>query len=139
MPAKDRFHDTVKTALIQDGWTITHDPLYLRFGKHKAFVDLGAEKLMAAEKEGRKIAVEVKTFSAESAIDAFEDAFGQFLIYLELLKRKEADRILYLAVPLPFYEGYFAGDDFLTDLARDYEVRMLIFNPTTQQIDQWIS
>ena len=31
MSAKDRFHDLVKVALIQEGWTITHDPLYLDF------------------------------------------------------------------------------------------------------------
>ena len=30
MPAKDIHHDTVKNALIKDGWTITHDPLRLR-------------------------------------------------------------------------------------------------------------
>ncbi len=30
MVAKDTFHDNVKTALEKDGWTITHDPLYLR-------------------------------------------------------------------------------------------------------------
>ena len=30
MPARDKFHDTVKHALIKDGWTITHDPLYMR-------------------------------------------------------------------------------------------------------------
>ncbi|MGA1262474.1 MAG: element excision factor XisH family protein, partial [Prochlorothrix sp.] len=31
MAAKDRFHEQVRTALIQEGWTITHDPLYLEF------------------------------------------------------------------------------------------------------------
>ena len=30
MPAKDIYHDTVKNALIKDGWTITHDPLHSR-------------------------------------------------------------------------------------------------------------
>jgi hypothetical protein len=29
MPRKDRFHDLVKQALIQTGWVITDDPLYL--------------------------------------------------------------------------------------------------------------
>ncbi len=32
MPARDRFHSQVRNALIQDGWTITHDPLRLRWG-----------------------------------------------------------------------------------------------------------
>jgi hypothetical protein len=29
MPAKDIYHETVKNALIKDGWTITDDPLKL--------------------------------------------------------------------------------------------------------------
>ncbi|HAX76056.1 MAG TPA: fatty-acid synthase [Cyanobacteria bacterium UBA11372] len=32
MPAKDLYHDTVRTALIKDGWTITDDPFKLRVG-----------------------------------------------------------------------------------------------------------
>lgn len=31
--AKDLFHQSVKTALIKDGWTITHDPLYLNIAE----------------------------------------------------------------------------------------------------------
>lgn len=62
MPAKDKFHEAVKNALVHDGWTITHDPLRLRLGKRKLFVDLGAEKLLSAEKDQQKIAVEVKSF-----------------------------------------------------------------------------
>jgi hypothetical protein len=57
MPAKDLYHNTVRTALIKDGWTITHDPLKLKVGGRSIYVDLGAKKLFAAEKEGRKIAV----------------------------------------------------------------------------------
>jgi len=29
MPRKDIYHDTVKRALIKDGWTITHDQFTL--------------------------------------------------------------------------------------------------------------
>jgi hypothetical protein len=32
MPAKDIYHETVKAALIKDGWTITDDPLNLKIG-----------------------------------------------------------------------------------------------------------
>ena len=49
-------------------WTITADPLYLEFGGVDMYVDLAAEKMIAAEKEGRKIAVEIKSFSAPSLI-----------------------------------------------------------------------
>ncbi len=31
--AKDIFHQQVKTALIKDGWTVTHDPLTIRISE----------------------------------------------------------------------------------------------------------
>ena len=59
MPATDVYHDRVKNALVKDGWTITHDPYTLSFGLKNVFVDLGAERLLAAEKGQEKIAVEI--------------------------------------------------------------------------------
>ena len=52
MSAKDRFHDVVKKALQKDDWQITHDPLPLQVdGITNMYVDLGAERIVAAEKE----------------------------------------------------------------------------------------
>src|SRR2546430_4279121 len=51
-----------KQALIKDGWTITDDPLSLPWGSTTLKVDLGAERLIGAEKGTQKIAVEVKSF-----------------------------------------------------------------------------
>ena len=79
MPAKDKFHDAVRNALINDGWTITDDSLTLKFGETELYVDLGAEKVLAAEKEGRKIAVEIKSFLGKSIIAETQDAIGQFI------------------------------------------------------------
>lgn len=99
MPAKDIYHNTVKTALIKDGWTITHDPFHLKLRKGKnLFVDLGAERLIAAEKDTQKIAVEIKSFVSASVMKDLEEALGQFMLYLHLLKRYDSERILYLAV-----------------------------------------
>ena len=55
MPARDLYHDTVRAALVKDGWTITDDPLTLQIGKKDLFVDLGAKKLLAAEKGEQKM------------------------------------------------------------------------------------
>ena len=44
MPAKDFYHDPVKNALVKDGWTITNDPLRLKWGVRELFVDLGLTK-----------------------------------------------------------------------------------------------
>ena len=60
MSAKAIFLETVKLALIKDGWTITSDLLTIRSDRIKLEIDLGAEKVFAAEKDGKKIAVEVK-------------------------------------------------------------------------------
>lgn len=66
--AKDIFHDTVKTALQKDGWVITHDPYPVRYGTAEIYIDLAAEEAIAAEKEDRIVAVEIKSFASPSTI-----------------------------------------------------------------------
>ncbi len=56
MPARDIYHTQVKNALVKDGWTIAHDPYVLSFGQRGVYVDLGAERPLAAEKDGERIA-----------------------------------------------------------------------------------
>jgi hypothetical protein len=68
MPPQDIYHNTVRTAIEKDGWTITNAPLTLEIGERSLFVDLGAAKILAAEKQGRKIAVEVKSFLSVSPV-----------------------------------------------------------------------
>jgi hypothetical protein len=55
MPARDIIHGAVKAALIKDGWTITHDPFYLELDEKYGFVDLAAERCIAAQKEEQKL------------------------------------------------------------------------------------
>src|SRR5687767_14951209 len=76
MPARDRYHVEVKQALIKDGWTITHDPLRLKWGVKDMYVDLGAERLLAAEKGSSKIAVEIKSFMGLSEMEDLEKLSG---------------------------------------------------------------
>lgn len=81
MPARDTFHDVVIHALMKDGWTITHDPFRLTWGKRDLFVDIGAERLIAANKGVHKIAMEVKSFAEPSDMAALEKALGQYTLY----------------------------------------------------------
>jgi XisH protein/XisI protein len=99
IPAKDIYHDDVHAALVKDGWTITDDPLRLRWGKRDYFVDLGAEQVIAAERLGRRIAVEIKSFAGHSVVDDMEKALGQYLIYRSIMRRRQPDRERFLAVP----------------------------------------
>src|SRR5438445_5017167 len=99
MPAKDTYHDEFKNALGKDGWIITHDPYTLTFGGKDVFVDLAAERIIAAEKGRDKIASEIKSFRGASDIRDLELALGQFVFYRSLMARFEPERKLYLAVP----------------------------------------
>ena len=76
MPARDIYHQVVKQALIKAGWTTTHDPYALAWAKRNLSIDLGAEQLLAAENNERKIAVEVKSLIRESRIADLEQALG---------------------------------------------------------------
>ncbi len=106
-------------------------------GRRKGYVDLGAEKLIAAERGIQKIAVEVKSFLGPSTLDEFEDALGQFLIYKVALEADEPDRKLYLAVPVSIYNDFF-DDSFFKNVLNRYAVRLLIFDEEQQTIQQWI-
>lgn len=77
MPNKDRFHDAVRKGLKKERWKVTHDPLFLNFAQVEMYVDLGAEPLIAAEKDEAQIAIEIKTFLGSSAINEFHTALGQ--------------------------------------------------------------
>jgi hypothetical protein len=138
MPAKDIYHDTVKTALIKDGWTITHDPLRLKLRKgKKLFVDLGAERLIAAERDTQKIAVEIKSFVGASVMKDLEEALGQFMLYFQLLNRYEPGRMLYLAVSEDIRKTVFeeeAGEI----LIENSIIKLITFDPEQEVIVQWI-
>ena len=109
MPAKDLFHETVKKALVKDGWVITADPLFIQSEEFDIYIDLGAEKIIAAEKNEQKIAVEIKSFAKPSLLYEFHLALGQFIDYREILTEVESEYTLYLAVPQPVYETFFSA------------------------------
>ena len=136
--ARDIFHNTVKLALQKDDWTITHNPYRLRYGIADLYIDLAAEEAIAAEKAGRKIAVEVKSFVSSSTISEFHTALGQFLNYrIALEASEEPDRSLYLAVPRDTYQTFLRFEPAKTAIER-YGVRLIIYNPEREVIEQWI-
>lgn len=71
MPAKDIYHNEVKNALIKDGWTITDDPYFIKYEDAELYADLAAEKPIAAERQGQKIVVEIKSFVGKSLMYDF--------------------------------------------------------------------
>ena len=136
MPAKDIYHDTVKKALIKDGWTITHDPLRLGWGTDLLYVDLGAERLLTATKKDQKIAVEVKSFVSPSNITSLENALGQYILYQNIIEEIEPDRTLYLAVHEEIFSTVFE-ESLGRMIVNKNRLKLLIFNRTQEVIVKW--
>ena len=137
MPAKDIFHDLVKRALQQNGWVITHDPLFMEWGEAEIYVDLGAEKLFAAEKGQQKIAVEVKSFLAPSVMSEFHTAVGQYIDYRTVLEAEEPERRLYLAISNDVYQSFFQRP-FAQRVVTNNRIALLVYHIQQEAIIRWI-
>jgi hypothetical protein len=137
MPAKDIYHDSVKVALIKEGWTITHDPLILSWGTRDLYVDLGAEQLLAAERQGEQIAIEIKSFIGMSAVTELERALGQYLLYHDILARLEPERTLYLAVSQAVFDDLFE-EPIGKILLENKRLKVMVFDPDKEVIITWI-
>ncbi len=136
MSRRDRYHDAVVHALERDGWTITDDPLTLKYGDRRLFVDLGAENLIAAEKDRQRIAVEIKSFVGQSEVHDLEVALGQYVLYRSLLEDQEPARTLYLAIPKFAHNDIFS-DRFGEFVIRKHQLRLIVFN-NDEEIVQWL-
>lgn len=110
MPARDAHHNAVRNSLIKEGWLITDDPFVIVFKGLRLYADLGAERVIAAERGTHRIVVEVKVFSGLSPVTELEKTVGQYGIYRTALKRTEPERKLYLAVPEDIYQDFFLRD-----------------------------
>ena len=136
--AKDIYHPHVKEALIKDGWTISHDPYYLDINNPAPLeIDLGAEKLISAEKGTEQIVVEVKSFLNKSLTYDFHLAYGQFRIYRRGLSKTDPERVLFLAMAKDVYIEI-QQRSFYMDLIRDENINLLIFDPLNKIVDTWI-
>ncbi len=136
--AKDVYHNNVREALEKEGWTIVRDPLRVYITK-KAWVDIdiGADNLFSAEKDGRKIAVEVKSFIRKSFISAFHEAIGQYLDYRSALSKVEPDREIYLAITHTAYNNELFKDSFFEQRIIEEKANLIIFDPTKNIIVEW--
>ncbi len=136
--AKDKYHDLVRLALENDGWAITDDPYQVPMGGRKAYIDLGAERLLiGAERGEERIAVEIKTFGGASDLQDFDQANGQFLRYRLALRKHEPDRKLFLAIPAVFYERFFQ-ELFFIELLEETGISILIYDQYKPIIKKWI-
>ncbi len=126
-----------ETRLKKDGWTITADPYTLVWGKESLFVDLAAERFIAAEKANEKIAVEIKSFVGRSQTAELEKALGQFSLYYAVMRRADTDRKLYLAVPDTVFADLFEGEKGEIVMS-DEGLKVFCFSIESEEIVRWI-
>lgn len=89
--------------------------------------------LIAAERRGETIAVEIKSFLRDSEVADLEDALGQFVLYRSALRRQDPSRRLLLAVPQEAFESVWSDD-----VIEDEKVALLVFDPNAEVIERWV-
>ncbi|MBP0014630.1 MAG: XisH family protein [Roseofilum sp. SBFL] len=138
MPAKDIYHDAVKNALIKDGWLITDDPYFIKYEDAELYADLAAEKPIAAEREGKKIVVEVKSFVGKSLMYDFHGALGQYIVYRNLIQRTEPEYTLYLAIDCLVYEDFFQRKS-VQAVIKDNRVLLMVVDTVKEELVKWLT
>ena len=135
--AKDLFHDSVRRALEKDGWRITHDPLTLLDKEEGGLqTDLGAEKIIVAEKDTKRIAVEVKSFINPSLMHDFLTASGQYNAYLQAIELKKANRTMFLAMPDYVYNRLI-NKEIILKIIGSLNMKIVLYDPTSEIITAW--
>ncbi|MEG3929114.1 MULTISPECIES: XisH family protein [unclassified Microcoleus] len=138
MPKLDIIHYAVKNALIKDGWIITDDPYVIQYRTTTLYADLGAQQPIAAERQGQKLVVEVKSFIGASKIQDLKEALGQYDIYRYLLEETAPDRKLYVAISTIAYKTFFTQDAIQLIVNR-HQLPLIVVNTEVEEIVQWIN
>jgi hypothetical protein len=135
--ARDLFHNVVREALIKEGWSITHDPYPLHSRKDGGLsTDIGAEKMILAQNNFQKIAVEVKSFTHISILHEFLKACGQYLSYTKIMGKNDPKRILYLAVPTFVYYRLIQYE-WVQEVMADLDMKIILYNSEKIIIEEW--
>ena len=137
MPRKDTFHETVRTALEKEQWLITDDPLFVPTnGGFNFFIDLGAERILGAEKNGKNIAVEIKSFGGNSPMYTFYEILGQFLIYKIALREQSRPWDLYVALSDVGFKKLDESPIF-NKAMEEYQMKFIIINEKLKKVIEW--
>jgi hypothetical protein len=113
-------------------------PFVIEFEGLRVFADLGAERIFAAERDNKRIAVEIKGFGGKSKISEFEKALGQYDLYEMFIAELEPQRQLFLAVSNQIYEDFFDHPAIIFAVKKK-KLKMMIFNQHSEEIVKWIN
>jgi hypothetical protein len=134
VPAKDRYHDTVKRALEKDGWSIQYDQFTVILPERFLWIDIYAEK----PSENIAVLIEIKGFTGSSPIESLASAVGKYVLYRTALESTGIDVPLYLAIPISAFDSIFS-ETIGRGLVNALNIRLLVFRPEEEGILQWIT
>jgi len=137
MARKDFYHKTVVNALDKELWKITDDPFQFYVGNKRLAIDLGAERLISAEKGSRKIVIEINSFLNRSDVKDLQHALGQYVMYHQALISQNIERELYLAIPRRVYESIFQVELGQMLLQNEW-LRLIVFDEKEKVIVKWV-
>jgi hypothetical protein len=137
MPALDRCHPIVVRALEKDGWTVAPRQQELYVSKrHILQIDIKATRQQNGTSRSL-LFVEVKCFAnrGDETTDLYI-ALGQYLVYRSLLKQKNIQADLYLAVPITAYESVFKRMG--RAAVSENRIKMIVVDLEGEVITQWL-
>jgi len=134
VPAKDRHHDIVVRALAKSGWHVVAEQLAVILPTRRLWIDI-----QAIQEPSRQIVlVEVKGFeNMPSPVDYLAAAVGQYVLCLAALEYTENPAVLYMAVPVAAFTGILS-EELGRQAIRRADIKLMVFNPATEEIVQWI-
>jgi hypothetical protein len=92
---------------------------------------------LAAERNRRKIVVEIKSFLSPSPMRDFEIALGQYILYRNLISLTEPEYQIYLAIKDSIYENFFQRES-IQDIVKINQLLLLVVEMEKEKILQWI-
>jgi hypothetical protein len=99
--------------------------------------DLGAERVLAAEKGLEKIAVEIKSFIGQNFSFDFYEALGQYDNYFFALKDLEPERLVIIAITETAYEKFFIKK-YVQRILYLKKIPILVVDTENQCVLKWI-
>jgi hypothetical protein len=134
MPAKDRYHDAVKRALVKDGWMIADEQVQLLIDSRILYIDME----VAHPTKESTLLIEVKElYSVPSPVDALAAAVGKYVMYRAGLRNAGVSNPIYLAVSLQAYQNILTEKVGQLMMA-EAQLLILVFDPDQEVVVQWI-
>ncbi len=133
MPVLDDCHPQVVKALQKAGLSVNALPYVLRFNRRRrVMIDIEAQRA------GQTVLLmEVKCFPDTSAeTTELYVAIGQYLVYRGLLKERNIQLPLFLAVPFHAYSGVFQL--MAMPAIRENNIKIVVIDMVKEEIVEWL-